>query len=359
MIEMIPSELALAFLLAFIIDFVFGDPPNRFHPICFFAKFADFAEKLFRKTGNGFIPGAFAAAVSIAPFAVSAYILVSIAEARLGGNAAILSASVFLYFSFAPAGLAKHAQAVLDRLRNSDLPGASKSLSMMVGRNTQRLDQEGLVKACVESVAENFTDGVASPLFYASLGFALFGAPGFAAFAVLYRGANTLDSMWGKKNERYLRFGTLAARFDDILNFIPARLALPIVSLSALLRGLDWKNAFRIGMRDSDKHESPNSAWTEAAFSGALGLRLGGTAFYGDRKVEHPEIGEALEPANPDKIRKAIELMLISSFIFAATLIAFAAASSASVEILRSIWSAGHTVAFPKRIVFHFNKFKL
>lgn len=316
-----PQELSILILGAFTLDFVLGDPPNSLHPVCLAGWWARQMEKIFRKLGNGFIPGMLASLMVILPFTIVALALVFGAEKLWELAGGIAAASVLVYFCFAPAGLALHARRVLMELEKNDIEKARNNLGMMVGRNTAKLDENGIVRAAVESVAENFTDGVAAPIFFAVLGFALAGIPGAAAFTVLYRIANTLDSMWGKLNERYRRFGTFAARLDDALNFIPARIAMFTVVLSAFFLRLNSRNALEIGLRDSDKHESPNSAWTEAAFSGALGIRLGGPAVYGEKNVDHPYIGEPLEEAAPQHIEKAIRLMILSSFVFAVALV--------------------------------------
>jgi adenosylcobinamide-phosphate synthase len=203
---------------------------------------------------------------------------------------------------------------------------------MMVGRNTEILEDKGVIRATVESVAENFTDGIASPVFFASLGWLVAGWPGAAAFVVFYRLSNTLDSMWGKLNERYRRFGTFAARLDDVLNYVPARLAWIAVAVSAAPIGLNAFKALVVGFRDSGKHESPNSAWTEAAFSGALGIQLGGAATYGDRTVEHPLIGEALREPDSDDISRSVRLLIASSLTFAAFCAGLAALASCVVN---------------------------
>ncbi len=313
------QDLAILILAAFALDFIFGDPPNRFHPVCFAGWWANLMENIFRKLGNGFIQGMLASLMVLLPLTSLVLILVYASE-KFGGLAGgIAAASVVLYVCFAPAGLALHAKRVLSELKKNNIEGARKDLGMMVGRNTSALDEKSVVKACVESVAENYTDGVASPLFFAVVGFVIAGSTGAAAFTVFYRASNTLDSMWGKLNDRYRHFGTFAARLDDILNFIPARMALPVVAFSALMLGLRSSNSLKIGFRDSDKHESPNSAWTEAAFSGALGIQLGGSATYGERIIEHPLIGEALEEPIPEHICKAVRLMILSSLVFATT----------------------------------------
>ena len=167
-------------------------------------------------------------------------------------------------------------------------------------------------------VGENLTDGILSTLFWAAAGLLLAGLPGAAALAACHRAANVLDAMWGKLNETYRCFGTAAARLDDVLNWCPARLALPcIVLAAALLPGLDARACRRVGWRDRHAHESPNSAWSEAAFAGALGLRLGGPAWYGPLYRDHPWLGDGTPLATARHIRQAVRLMWGSLLVFA------------------------------------------
>ena len=160
-------------------------------------------------------------------------------------------------------------------LEQGDLEAARRAVAMLVGRDPQQLDACGVARACVESVGENLTDGILATLFWATAGLLLAGLPGAAALAACHRAANVLDALWGRLDETYRCFGTAAARLDDVLNWCPARLSLPcIVLAAALLPGLDAHACRRVGWRDRHAHESPNSAWSEAAFAGALGLRL-------------------------------------------------------------------------------------
>ena len=176
-----------------------------------------------------------------------------------------------------------------------------------------------MARACVESVGENLTDGILATLFWATAGLLLAGLPGAAALAACHRAANVLDALWGKLNETYRCFGTAAARLDDVLNWCPARLALPcIVLAAALLPGLDARACRRVGWRDRHAHESPNSAWSEAAFAGALGLRLGGPAWYGPLYRDHPWLGDGSPLATARHILQSVRLMWASVLVFAA-----------------------------------------
>lgn len=181
---------------------------------------------------------------------------------------------------------------------------------MIVGRDTERMDGHGIARAAIESVAENLTDGVFSTLFWASAGCLAGGSFGAASAALAHRVFNILDAMWGKKNDRYRHFGTFAARTDDALNFIPARLILPCISFSALMvKGTSARRALTMGWAFRNAHASPNSAWSEAAFAGALGLRLGGPVSYKGIPANYPWIGTGRTKASASDLALAIRLM--------------------------------------------------
>ncbi|MBL8965622.1 MAG: cobalamin biosynthesis protein CobD, partial [Spirochaetaceae bacterium] len=218
-----------------------------------------------------------------------------------------------VYVSMAPRDLAAHALRVARALRTEGLPGGRRAVSMIVGRDTAELDEAGIVRAAVESVAESSVDGVMAPMFWAFV----LGPVG--AFA--YRAINTMDSMFGHKDERYILFGRVAARSDDAANWPPARLALPFIALAAFVTGggaRAARGAWRTALRDHGKHESPNAAWPEAAFAGALGVELGGPVSYGGERLEKPRLGAGLAPAAPRDIGRAVLLMYAAAFLLAA-----------------------------------------
>ena len=196
---------------------------------------------------------------------------------------------------------------VYDRLKEKDLPGARRAVSMIVGRDTAHLDEAGVTKAAVETVAENTSDGVIAPMFYLMIG-------GPAA-GWIYKAVNTMDSMVGYKNERYRFFGTAAARLDDILNYLPSRLsALLMIAAGALLK-LDARGAYRIWRRDRRNHASPNSAQTESVMAGALNLQLAGDAFYFGKLTKKKTIGDDIRRIAPEDIPRANRLMLTASVL--------------------------------------------
>ena len=221
----------------------------------------------------------------------------------MGGLLEIL----MIYFCLATRSLHDAAQRVENDLNNRDLPSARRSVSMIVGRETDRLDREGVGRAVVETVAENLVDGIIAPLFYAVIG----GGP----LAMAYKMVNTLDSMIGYKNERYRDFGMAAARIDDAANWLPARLAVPFVGLAAGILNGRWRPALFLAWRDGQKHTSPNAGLAEAAFAGALGIRLGGPNRYYGLMVDKPWIGAEFGPVRIEDIARARDLMLLSAVL--------------------------------------------
>ncbi len=307
---------------ALIADRLFGEPPCSVHPVCLMGRLALRLEALLRRgkadTFRMFLAGSLAALVTALVWAGGGVLLVLLLECLLGAWAGFAAAVAAIYICLAPRCLEEHALRVAERLEAGDLDGGRTAVSWIVGRDTARLDAAGVSRACVETVAENLVDSVLSTLFWAGVGLALFGFSGAAGLVMLQRAMNTLDAMWGKKNETYIRFGTSGAVLDDVLNFLPARLSLLcIVPASRLLFSAEraWE-ALRMGRKFHAGHESPNSAWSEAAFAGALNLRLGGPARYGELTIEHPWIGEGSPDAGPEHIRLAVRLMWRSVIVF-------------------------------------------
>ena len=191
--------------------------------------------------------------------------------------------------------------AVYRKLVKEDLPAARRAVGRIVGRDTDALTAEGVAKAAVETIAENASDGETAPLFWMALG----GAP----LALAYKAVNTMDSMVGYKNDRYRYFGTAAAKLDDLVNWFPARLTALLMAALAPLAGLDGGGAWKIWRRDRRKHKSPNSAQTEAAMAGALGVELAGDAWYFGELHKKPTLGDSLRPIQPEDIRRANRLL--------------------------------------------------
>ncbi len=314
---------------ALLLDRLLGDPPNRWHPLCLIGLWAGVLERRLRRGPDDArlnCAGALACAGVVLPCAAMAWGLVRLADWLGGAGPAWAVAVLLVYVCLAPQGLCRHAARVAAPLRAGDVPAARAAVGMMVGRRTTTLDAPAVARACVESVAENLTDGVCATLFWAAVGLCCHDPALAAALAVAHRAANTLDALWGRRDACHARFGAACARLDDVLNLLPARLTLPIVALAALITpGCDARAAWRVGWRDHAAHESPNSAWSEAAFAGALGLRLGGPAVYGEHVRPHPWLGTGTEAATPEHIERACRLMWRSTLLFAAVATGIAA----------------------------------
>ena len=215
--------------------------------------------------------------------------------------------TVWCWQALAARGLAEEGRRVWTCAAREDLPEARAAVSRIVGRDTQNLTLEGVFKATVETIAENFSDGVAAPLLYMVLG----GAP----LALVYKSINTMDSMVGYRNSRYLYFGRAAAKLDDAVNYIPARIAAWLWIGAAALSGQDAAGAVRIWRRDARRHASPNSAQTESACAGALGVQLAGPAWYFGEYYEKPTIGDAVRPVEAADILRANRMLETASWL--------------------------------------------
>ena len=246
-----------------------------------------------------------AAALPLGTFALAAGALAL--AYRLHPAAGFALETLWCWQALALRGLADESGKVYAQLAKGDLPAARRAVSRIVGRDTAALTAEGVTKAAVETVAENFSDGVAAPLFYLLIG----GAP----LGLAYKAVNTMDSMVGYKNKTYLHFGRAAARLDDAANFLPSRLAALLWIGAAGLAGFDGRGAWRIWRRDRFCHASPNSAQTESACAGALGVRLAGPAFYFGEYYDKPTIGDGSRPVEPADILRANRMLYLAGFL--------------------------------------------
>ncbi len=294
----------LAVTAGFVLDIIFGDPYWLPHPVRFIGWLISKTEKHIRKSKK-LRRGAvwLLAFVSLVTTGICFGLLFGLS--RLGAVWLFIGMTYFSYTALGTTCLAKEAKKVGQALGES-LESGRKRLSYIVGRDTARLNEQEIIKATVETVAENTTDGSVSVLFYLFLG-----GPVLAYF---FKAVSTLDSMVGYKDERYRDIGWASARFDDVLNYIPARLSGVLMALSAFVCGLDGHNACRILKRDHANHASPNCAWTEAAAAGALGLQLGGTHEYFGKSFEKPAIGDDTRNATCDDIRRMNRLMYTTVF---------------------------------------------
>ncbi|MCI5211395.1 MAG: cobalamin biosynthesis protein CobD [Candidatus Electrothrix sp. ATG2] len=311
------SFLLILFSACFL-DLLLGDPRWFPHPVRIIGRLALLAESLTRKLPvNAYMSGTLAVTIVLACTGGACFALFFLLS-HASQPVFILGATLILYTTIAARDLILHARQVVDALA-LDLETARERVGMIVGRDTDQLGSAGIVQACVESVAENMSDGIIAPLFWAMIGAALgqflHSSPviyGVTA-AMLYKAVNTMDSMFGYKNERYLQFGSCAARLDDLVNFLPARLSGISLILAALLCRHDMKNSFRILMRDRQQHSSPNAGWPEAAMAGALGIQLGGNVSYFGKLTEKPSIGEPLVSPASRHILQANTLVLTAS----------------------------------------------
>lgn len=294
-------------LIAFILDFVLGDPAKIPHPVIYMGKSIEFFENRFRK----YIKHLLISGFFFAGFLILSTWLLSFTIIKLSVNIHPFFGDFIqiflLFFCFSSKSLEKASLKVFYALKEGNIDDARKKLSMIVGRQTKTLDENSVTMATVETVAENFVDGFLSPLFFAMIG----GVP----LALSYKMINTLDSMVGYKNDTYLFFGRASARIDDAANFIPARLSVLVIALSAAFFSLEkGVLSFKTGFSQGHLHKSPNAGYPEAAFAGALKIRLGGPNFYHGRLVEKPYIGKEFKAPQKGRIKHACDLMMLGSF---------------------------------------------
>ena len=298
-----------ACMTGFVLDFIFGDPVWLYHPVRMIGKGIELGERILRRisgekhlTAAGGVLWLMTAGLSFL-FPLGLLFLAYRIHPGLG-----FALEAFWCFQILAArSLCRESTKVYDRLQENDLPGARRAVSMIVGRDTESLTAEGVTKAAVETVAENTSDGVTAPLIYLMIG----GAP----LGFLYKAVNTMDSMLGYKNDRYLYFGRIPARMDDIFNYIPARLTALVMIAAAYLTGLDGKNAWKIYRRDRKKHASPNAAQTESVCAGALRVQLAGDAVYFGKLYKKEFIGDSLRPIEPQDIRRTQRLMYVTALL--------------------------------------------
>ena len=301
----------LAVLGGFLLDALFGDPAWLPHPVVLMGRCISALEKHLRtalpKTPRGELAGgaAVAAVLPLGTLAVTG--LACWAAARLHPALGLALQMLWCGQALAAKGLAQESRNVYKELAKGDLPAARRAVARIVGRDTQNLTAAGVTRAAVETVAENASDGVIAPLSYMLLG----GAP----LALIYKAINTMDSMLGYKNEKYLYFGRCAAKLDDAANWLPSRLAALLWVAAAALTGNSARGAWRIWRRDRRRHASPNSAQTESACAGALGVQLAGPAYYFGEYYDKPTIGDPLREIEPRDILRANRMMYAESLL--------------------------------------------
>lgn len=298
----------LALPAAFILDMIFGDPHSRLHPICLIGDLIAMLDSALNKENisrNTKIVRGALTAVTVIVISTAVPLIIELICFNINIWLFFAAESVMDYFVIAAKSLKKESMLVCSAMEAGDTEGARHAVSMIVGRDTKVLDREGIIKAAVETVAENSSDGVIAPILYT----ALCGAAG----GFFYKAVNTMDSMLGYVNDRYEAFGKAAARLDDVMNYIPSRLSALFIIAAAKFTGLNAAGAWKIFRRDRMKHASPNSAQTESACAGALDVRLAGNAWYGGVLHEKPYIGDDIRLIEPEDIRKACRLMYAAS----------------------------------------------
>ncbi len=298
---------ALPLLLGFALDAIFGDPYSMPHPVRLIGNLIAYLEKQVRKHFQNLRIGGtvLAMIVIVCSAGIPAVLLMICYHIHLIPG--ILAESILCYYMLAARCLCDESMKVYRAFQNHDTESARKAVSMIVGRDTAVLDDAGIIRAAVETVAENTSDGVTAPLFYMALGGAVGGC--------FYKAVNTMDSMLGYRNEKYINIGRFPAKLDDILNFIPSRFtAFLMIAVCPVLK-LDMKNAYRIWKRDRRKHASPNSAQTESACAGALHIRLAGDAYYFGELHKKDYIGDDDRPVENEDIRRTNRLMYLTSVL--------------------------------------------
>lgn len=300
-----------ALALGFLLDLFFGDPVWLYHPICLIGNFIAFLEKkiraVFPKNQKGEFFGGLLEVLLVCACCVCVPAILMFMLYKWVPIGGFLLETFWCYQLLAAKSLKTESMKVYDRLKNGTIEEARFAVSMIVGRDTQSLTETGVTKATVETIAESTSDGVIAPMFYMILG----GIP----LMFLYKGVNTMDSMLGYKNEKYLYFGRCAAKLDDAANYFPARIAGVLMVLAAFLTGLDGKNAFRMFQRDRRNHASPNSAHTESAMAGALNVQLAGDAYYFGKLYKKKTIGDGNRPVEAEDISRANRLMYMTSIL--------------------------------------------
>ena len=305
----------IAFLAGFVLDLLFGDPHWLPHPIRLIGRLISFLEKkLYDETKNLRARGSvLVVLVLLITGVVAGGILYFVY--RIQSVAGCVVESIMTYQILAIRSLKVESMKVYDALQTGTIEDARRAVSMIVGRDTACLDEAGVTKAAVETVAENTSDGVIAPMIALAVGGPFLG--------FLYKAVNTMDSMVGYKNDRYLLFGRTAAKLDDVVNYLPARISAYLMIAAAYLAGRDFDGtrAFFIYRRDRRKHASPNSAHTEAVCAGALGVRLAGDASYFGKIVKKPYIGDDVRPVETLDIRRANRLLYVTAFLCEAILL--------------------------------------
>ncbi|SNX53223.1 cobalamin biosynthesis protein [Thermoanaerobacterium sp. RBIITD] len=297
-------------VFAYIIDLIIGDPEWYPHPVRLIGKTIEYLDTKLRNIAKSDkaekTAGFFLCGITVLTTFLTAYLLLYLSNLISTYLKYIINV-ILIYTCLATKDLAKSANKVYEHLLDGNLMEARKKLSYIVSRDTEKLNAKEISRGVIETVAENISDGIIAPLFYAFIG----GAP----LALAYKAASTLDSMVGYKNEKYINIGFASAKLDDILNFIPARITGLLVVMASFFAGYDYKNGLKILKRDRLKHESPNSAHGEAAMAGVLNIKLGGLNYYFGKPEIKLQLGDGENEIEIEHIKDSIKLMYVTSFL--------------------------------------------
>lgn len=297
----------LSIYIGYTIDLIIGDPYSFPHPVIYIGKLIKSVENIIRKIFQdekylklaGFILWFITVGITY----LITYLIIRIS--KFSNITFLIANSFIIYTTLATKCLKDEAVKIYNVLKSGDIQESRKQLSYIVGRDTSNLNEAEIIRATVETVAENTVDGIISPMFYAFIG----GAP----LAMAYKAVNTLDSMVGYKNDKYINLGFASAKIDDIANYIPARVCVIFMTLASFILRFDYKKCFKIAIRDRKNHKSPNCAYSEGAVAGSLGIQLGGTNVYFGKAVYKPTIGDKDREIEIEDIKKTNKIMYVSS----------------------------------------------
>jgi cobalamin biosynthesis protein cobD len=290
--------------IAYVLDLIFGDPQNVIHPVQVIGKIISTGEKILLRKKYKFLAGA---VLNIFTVSIT-YTLMYLISKSVKISVFFMIIEIYLMYTiFSINSLAREGNRVYRILKEGDIEKARKDLSYLVSRDTEMMDEKMIIRSTMETISENTVDGIVAPMFYMFLG----GMP----LAMAYKAINTLDSMVGYKNEKYMEFGKFSAKVDDVANFIPARITGILIVLASMILGYDYKNSLKIFLRDRKNHSSPNSAHSEASVAGALGVQFGGKVSYFGKEIDKPTIGDKTKEFELEDIRKNIRIMYVTSFL--------------------------------------------
>ena len=290
--------------IAYVLDLIFGDPQNVIHPVQVIGKIISTGEKILLRKKYKFLAGA---VLNIFTVSIT-YTLMYLISKSVKISVFFMIIEIYLMYTiFSINSLAREGNRVYRILKEGDIEKARKDLSYLVSRDTEMMDEKMIIRSTMETISENTVDGIVAPMFYMFLG----GMP----LAMAYKAINTLDSMVGYKNEKYMDFGKFSAKVDDAVNFIPARITGILIVLASMILGYDYKNSLKIFIRDRKNHSSPNSAHSEASVAGALGVQFGGKVSYFGKEINKPTIGDKIKDFELEDIRKNIRIMYVTSFL--------------------------------------------